>query len=170
MNVKILLSIFLLNCLNLVAQKTTPFEKKHGILVFEGKENIYSMYFIETNNKYQAPWFGKKDTIKIINLGSPGDNSNNTNGYKEYLNKNSSFDSLISISILENDKGLYIEDTCRLYYINGYINYSKSKTFKLEIQYEKKRINNKYIIYEAESFIPIKSFVPENIKIKKRTN
>ena len=155
----ILLIIILSNNVNLFAQKCkeNTLLTKQGLLIFEGKGNVFNMYFIETSMNQLSQLFNKIDTIKVIQIGTPGDNANNVIGYKEYLGKIFTFDTLSCITIID-DNGLYIEDTCSIKYKRGLIKYTKSKAYKLKERYEKRKINGRVIFYEIGEFIPIISF------------
>jgi len=138
-----------------------------GILFFEKGQGIYSMYFVKTSFKDLRSLLQKKDTLKLLAIGSPGNDASNIADFKNHLDKSICFDSLLATIIID-DKGLYIEDTCVVNYKHGIINYSKNKRYQLQKQYEKRKINNKLVIYEIAHFIPINSFISNKKKISKK--
>lgn len=154
--------------MTLSAQGTSSQLSKFGVIVFEKEQSSTGLYFIESDKHDDLFPFRQRDTIKVIGIGTPGDNANDVLGYKHYLDTKIIFDTLKCIAIIENEKGLHIEDSCTLSYAKGYIYFLKSNGYKLQRKYEKRKINGKIIVYQSDYYIPINSFQIARKRTRKR--
>jgi hypothetical protein len=142
-------------------------QKRCGWFVYIGKRDVWSPYFIEA--PLTGPYsFSKSDTLRAIMLAMPGCAANDSYGYRYYLRSQTSFDSIACITIIDNDKGMYIEDSCMLEYKRGCISYFKSDAQQWPKQYEKVIIQNKKVILETDEYLRIKEFTYAPLRAAKK--
>jgi fibrillarin-like rRNA methylase len=142
----------------------TTISNKAGILVFEGKEKIYEMYFIEAAPSNLIKLLKDKDTITAILLGSPGDDVTNTEGFKNYLEKSIQFDSVFLLIADINHLGYAYEDTTIFFSKYGSIKFVNSRGYNLSRKYKKVFLNGRHVVVITEYFVPIESFTISPIK------
>jgi hypothetical protein len=133
--------------------------KMNGIIYFEKEQDIYTMYFIETTCSDLMYLLNTKDTIEIFSIGSPGDNANDTRGFKSHLNKTIKFKTSSFLVSQENYQGLLYEDSVQAYSSNGYIEYVKGRRYNLAPEYKKVKLNTKETVLITREYILINSFI-----------
>jgi len=134
--------------------------KSKGFLIFDS----YGLCFIKTQEKDIVKLLAKNDTIKIILLGTPGDNSNDLSGFKEYLSKVIVFNTVICRRASEDFQGKPVEYRDTMIYKEGYIYYYEDNGYNLAKRFDKIVYNEKTTVFEIEPFVPIERFEADDSK------
>jgi hypothetical protein len=125
----LLLFLFLLSFPYLFGQNNNKSNLSHeeGILVFEGKEDVFDIYFIKTTTSNLRLLLSSKDTLDAIEVETPfaGCIPMYSNGFKDLLAQPIAFDSLYLLMTQENHLGQSYEDTTNLYFKFGSIKYNQ---------------------------------------------
>ncbi|MFZ1800850.1 MAG: hypothetical protein WAU24_13370 [Chitinophagaceae bacterium] len=161
--IRILIIIFFLKAFNTFAQNVdTGISKKEGIIVFEGK---FEMYFIETSKTSLATMMKTTNDTITANIIYTTDGAKN---FKQYLNQQFTFDSALFIIRQENHLEKEFIDTPILFWKHGYIAYAVSKSYKLQMSYKTLFLNDKALVIALENYLPIEMFTAEDFKKSKK--
>ena len=137
------------------------------MLVFERERNVCAAYFIEYPPTQSFSFTGS-DTLKIIGIGIPGCDARNVLAFRDYLRTLYSFDSVPSIPLTWDETPITDTFHWNLEYKRGYIVYYNSDPYKMAKSFDKKKINNKDVVFESEDYIHIIEFISDPIKKKKQ--
>ncbi|HLL44603.1 MAG TPA: hypothetical protein VK369_15745 [Segetibacter sp.] len=133
-------------------------KQEEGLIIFEGEQKVFDLYFIKTSTRNIISLLNSKDTITAIYLDPPGDNGHDQNGFKEYLDESIKFDTLSTAIKQNNHLGQEYELRSTLLSKFGQIGFNNKGRYKVKKRYKKLYIGNKIVVIALEDVVRVSSF------------